>query len=74
MEKACKHKFVFKSNDSYYHSASRYSWKYVSVDNYFCEKCLINHEDKKQITINDGDLVNLPDWAKTITKKVRGYE
>ncbi len=71
----CKHKFIFRNNDNFYHSAGRYSYKYVSIDYYYCEKCLEEISKKKEVTIADSDRpFSLPDWAKPIIKKVTGYE
>lgn len=73
-EGKCDHKFVHLRNESYYRSASRYSWQYVSVDYFFCEKCLEETEKKKDVTVGDYELHKLPDWAKVITKKIAGNE
>lgn len=70
----CKHKFVHLRNDSYKRTASRYSWDFVSIDYYFCEKCLEEKQVKKEHHCNDSELYKIPDWAKTITNKVAGYE
>ena len=71
----CKHKFVHKGTDSFYQSNSRYSFKYTLIDYYFCEKCLEEKEIKKEVILNDGEIsYKMPDWAKTITKKVAGNE
>ena len=69
---SCKHKFVHRNNDSYYRAESRYSYKYTSIDYYYCEKCLEEKEVRKEESVQQGHEV--PDWAKTITKKVAGYE
>lgn len=70
----CEHKFVHIRNDSYYRSTSRYSWEYACIDYYFCEKCLEEKEIKKNVRVNDHELDKLPDWAKTIKNKIKGYE
>lgn len=72
---SCDHKFVHRNSDSFKASASRYSWKYTCIDYYFCEKCLEEKEIKKEVVLNDHEIPDkLPDWAKTIFKKVAGYE
>jgi hypothetical protein len=68
MSAPCKHKFVHKSTDSFYRDNGRYSKIYTSIDYYFCEKCL--HEEEKKKTLSIADHETLPDWAKSITKKV----
>ncbi len=70
---ACTHKFVHRDQKSYYQSNSRFSWKYVQVDYYFCEKCLEEKEQKKEIILDDSEIDKKPDWAKTITTRVKGY-
>lgn len=70
----CEHKFVHLRTESYYRATSRYSFEYVLIDYFFCEKCLEQSEKKKHININDHELNKLPDWAKTITNKIMGYE
>lgn len=71
----CKHKYVYKNNDSFYYSASRYSFKYIYIDYFFCEKCLSEKEIKKEVLVYSHEIPDsLPDWAKTITKKNIGYE
>ena len=75
MSENCDHKFVHRNNEGFYCPASRYSMKYTSVDYYFCEKCLEEKEVKKEVTLNDHEIPHkLPDWAKLITTKVRGWE
>lgn len=74
MAENCEHKFVHLRNDSYYRSASRYSWEYVCIDYYFCEKCLEEKEVKKDVRLGDYELDRLPDWTKTIKNKIKGYE
>lgn len=72
---SCEHKYVFRNNDSFYRSMGRYSMEYVSVDYYFCEKCLDEKSVKKDIRLGDYEIPDkLPDWARLITNKVRGYE
>lgn len=73
-KRECEHKFVHLRNESYHRSASRYSWEYVSIDYFFCEKCLEEKQNRKEIILGDHELYKLPDWAKTITNKVAGYE
>lgn len=70
----CEHKFIFLRNQSFYRAASRYSWEYVSIDTFFCEKCMFHKENKMDVTLGDHELHKLPDWAQTITTKIRGYE
>lgn len=70
----CEHKFVHLRNESFYRSASRYSFEYVSIDYYFCEKCLEEEEKKKDIRIGDHEKDKLPDWAKCITNRIAGYD
>lgn len=65
---ACKHKFAFLRNESFYRENGRYSYIYTSVDYFFCEKCLEEQEKKK--VHHSSELTNMPDWARAITKKV----
>lgn len=75
MSENCEHKFVHKSTDGFYRSNGRYSWHYCLIDYFFCEKCLQEKEIKKEVTLGDYEIPDkLPDWAKTITKKISGYE
>jgi hypothetical protein len=72
---SCEHKFVHRNNDNFYKSSGRYSFTYTSIDYYFCEKCLEEKNVKKEIRLGDYEIPDkLPDWAKTITKRVGGYE
>jgi hypothetical protein len=67
----CKHKYVFKSNDSFYRENGRYSYIYTSIDYFFCEKCLDEQVKKKERSFGVHELPhNLPDWARFITNKV----
>lgn len=67
----CKeHKFVFIRNESYYTWVSRYSLQYVSIDYFFCEKCLQYEQVKKEATVSNSMADQLPDWAKGITRKI----
>lgn len=72
--KTCKHKYVYTGSDSYWCFDGRNSRRYYHVDNYFCEKCLSEKHVEKVHTCYDSELWNLPEWAKLITKKVKGYE
>jgi hypothetical protein len=74
MDKKCSHKYVFMRNDSFYRSNGRYSYLYTSINYYFCEKCLDEKETKQEESFGDHQRHNLPDWAKSISKKVAGYE
>jgi hypothetical protein len=67
---SCEHKFVFIRNHSYYTWISRYTLKYVSVDYFFCEKCLEYHEIKKEAQVSDSQKDILPEWARLITYKL----
>lgn len=64
----CKHKFIHLWNNSFYREDGRYSYIYTSVDTFFCEHCLEEKEKKKEISVSQGE--TLPDWARSITKKV----
>lgn len=68
----CKHEYNHLRTDEYYQSTGRYSWKYVSVNTYFCIRCLDEKEVKKEHSCGDHELWKLPDWAKAITKRVYG--
>lgn len=64
----CEHQYRFIKNESYYQEASRYSNKYISIDYFYCEKCLDQKQVKKQETVGLHEIV--PDWAKLINKKI----
>ena len=66
----CEHKYVFKSNDSFWYTNGRYAKVYISIDYFFCEKCLHEEISRKRADLNDHETV--PEWAKTITKQVAG--
>lgn len=66
----CDHKFVFLRNESFYRENGRYCNTYICIDYFFCEKCLKEEVKKKQVDINEGDNYKMPDWAKTINRKV----
>lgn len=74
-EEKCEHKFVHLRNESFKRTASRYSWEFVSIDYFFCEKCLEEKVVRKEIRLGDHELPHkLPDWATTITTKVIGHD
>lgn len=64
----CNHKYVHKTTDSFWRENGRYSKTYTCIDYFFCEKCLDEQSKKKEINL--GDIDNVPDWARGITKKV----
>lgn len=64
----CEHKFVFIRNDSFWREEGRYSKIVTSIDYFFCEKCLEEQIKKKEQHLSTIDPV--PDWARSITKKV----
>lgn len=71
----CKHKYVHRNSDSFKYTNGRYSWAFVHIDYYFCEKCLKEESVKKQAHVSDHEIPHkLPDWARMITTKVQGYE
>ncbi len=69
--KICEgHKYVLKRTDSYWRYIARNEKEYVLIDYYFCEKCLHEHQKKKQQQVfisSDGNEDRIEDWAKTIT-------
>lgn len=65
----CKHKFVFKANETFYRESGRYHNTYTSIDYFFCEKCLELKEVRKQETVSIYETDKIPDWARVITKK-----
>jgi hypothetical protein len=72
MKTECEHKFVYTRTDNFYALMGRYSKKYTSISYYFCEKCLVEKLCTKNVVV--GDHEEIPDWAKTITTRVAGYE
>ena len=70
----CKHKWVYRNSDSFWHFDGRNTRSYHHIDYYYCEKCLEEKSMKKDHFCYDSEISSLPDWAKTITKKVHGYE
>jgi hypothetical protein len=66
----CEHKYVFARNDSFWYTNGRYAKVFVSLDYFFCEKCL--NEEMKRKQANVGDHETPPDWARTTTKQVPG--
>jgi hypothetical protein len=72
----CLHKYVFRDAQTYQRYVNRYRVEFVRIDAYFCEKCLDIQERKLRVEINDDrfERAGLPDWAKTITTTVPGYE
>lgn len=70
---SCEHKFVHLRNENYWRSTSRYSREFVTIDYYFCEKCLEEKEVKKDVRLGDHELDKMPDWAKLIKNRVAGY-
>lgn len=71
---SCDHKFVHLRNENYKRTTGRYSWEFVNIDYYFCEKCLEEKEVKKHHSCGDYELEQIPDWAKIIKNKIAGYE
>lgn len=69
----CKHKWVFFRSDSYYKFDGRNSRHYYHADYFFCEKCLEEKVVEKNHFCFDSEIWNLPQWARSITKKVAGY-
>jgi hypothetical protein len=67
----CDHKYVFLSNDSFYRENGRYAYLYTSINYFFCEKCLAEKPIKKEVNIQDYMRDAIPDWARSITKKVQ---
>jgi hypothetical protein len=70
----CKHKWIYSRSDSYWRFTGRYTREYYHCDYYFCEKCLEEKIVEKKHSCSDNGLYDLPEWAKTITKRVAGYE
>lgn len=70
MKMECDHKYVFKRNDSFWYTNGRYAKVYVSIDYYFCERCLSEEPRRKSSSI--GDHEEVPDWAKLINHQVAG--
>lgn len=66
----CDHKYVHIKNESYYEENGRYAYLYVSIDYFFCERCLDEQTKRKAFHVSNSMLHTLPDWAKTITKKI----
>jgi len=52
----------------------RYSREFVSIDYYFCEKCLEEKSVRKSHRCEDHELSDIPDWAKIINNKIAGYD
>jgi hypothetical protein len=65
---ACRHRFVFLRNESWYEK-HRYCSYYYSIDFFFCEKCLEEKTTKKE-SGSVGIYEQEPDWALSITTKI----
>ena len=70
----CEHKFVYSRSDSYWAFDGRNSRRFYHADYYFCEKCLEEKVIEKKHSCYDSEMWKAPDWTKTITKQVKGYE
>lgn len=70
----CKHKYIFKYDDSYWCFDGRNSLRYYKADYYYCEKCLDEKVVEKNHFCSDGERWNAPEWTKTITRKAAGYQ
>lgn len=73
-DNTCEHKFVHLRNENWKRPASRYSFDFVSIDYFYCEKCLEEKVIKKTHNCPDHKLSEIPDWCKLITTKITGYE
>ena len=71
---SCEHKFVHLRNESYWRTMGRYSREFISIDYYFCEKCLEEKSVRKSHRCEDHELSDIPDWAKIINNKIAGYD
>ena len=70
----CKHKWIYFRSDSYWKSSGRNTREYYHADYFFCEKCTEEKVVEKRHSCYDSDVWNAPEWAKTITKRVAGYQ
>jgi hypothetical protein len=66
MSKECEHRFVHLRNESWRKEYGYRGWQFVSVDYFFCDKCLTEQEIKKEHFCNQGNYDERPDWCKTI--------
>lgn len=69
-EEKCEHGFQFLRNESYWMEYGYRGNRFVSVDYFYCSKCLEYREVKKEHTTNQGNFEQRPDWCKSITKQV----
>lgn len=70
VDENCEHKFVFIKNESFFKRVGYNSKEYTSIDFFFCEKCLMNQEKKREAHINPGYEHTKPDWCKTINTEI----
>jgi hypothetical protein len=70
----CEHKYVYSRSIEYLRSNGRNSREYYHADYYFCEKYLEEKVIEKRHSCYDSEVWCLPEWAKVITNKTRGYE
>jgi hypothetical protein len=55
----CSHKFAFLRSAKYTDNSGSYNTKYVRIDTFFCERCLVYKKIKKEDYSRD-----TPDWYK----------
>ena len=65
----CTHKYVHLQHVSFVENVSYERTRFVSVDKFFCEKCLEAKEVKKEEVFGRHQLHELPDWAKMIDRQ-----
>lgn len=69
----CEHHFEYMRSDSFYCMEGRNTYAYYHTDYFFCTKCTEEKVKEKRHSCYTGDRWQMPNWAKSITKKVNSH-